>query len=56
MPSSYQALVWLGFVCLGIVWFGLVGDGLVLFGICVKLNYQVSLLSLGGGVGGGNPN
>ena len=23
--------------------------GLVLFGICVKLNYQVSLLSLGGG-------
>ena len=44
MPSSYQALV------LVLVWLGLGWPrfGLVLFGMCLKLNYQVSLLTLGG--------
>ena len=38
-------LIWPG---LGWPWFGL-----VLFGMCVKLNYQVSLLTLDGWVGVG---
>ena len=42
--SSF-GLAWYGLVWLGIVWRCLVGLG---FGIHVKLNYQVSLLSLGG--------
>ena len=32
----------------GLAWLWLAWQSLVLFGICVKLNYQVSLLSLGG--------
>ena len=50
MPRSYQALVWLGTAWLGLAYFAMVGlrFGLEWFGIHVKLNYQVSLLTLGG--------
>ena len=42
MPSSYQASVWLGVAWDVLVWLGIVWHGLV------KLNYQVSLLTLDG--------
>ena len=40
-------MVWVGRDWLGMAW-----RGLVIFGIGVKLNYQVSLLTLDGGGGG----
>ena len=60
MPSSYQALVWLGTAWIGLVWLGLAWHSLawpgwvgrmVWFGIHLNLHYQVSLQSLGGGWG-----
>ena len=39
-------MVWCGWVWLDLVWYGLLW-----FGICVKLNYQVTLLTLVGGWG-----
>ena len=49
-------MAWFGLVWLGIVWRGLVGLGwaLVWLDVHERLNYQVSLLTLGGWVGGGN--
>ena len=51
MCQAYIKL-WFDFEWHGIVWFGLVGYGLAWFGIPLKLNYQVSLLALDGGVDG----
>ena len=49
-------MLWYGMGMVGydFEWFGMGGFGLVWFGMRLKLNYQVSLLSLG--VGGGKQN
>ena len=58
---DWSGLAWLGLAWCGMgmvgydfAWFGMGWTGLVWFGMRVKLNYQVSLLSLG--VGEGSPN